>query len=72
MIIFVSVSVENIVGKEENGGYQQFLLFPQYFQKTLIFQGHIFKKNFIFRSRAFAVKSVQTVTIPYFKKNDEI
>ena len=26
--------IENIVGKEENAGYQHFLLFPQYFQKT--------------------------------------
>ena len=25
--------VENIVGKGENAGYQQFLLFPQYFLK---------------------------------------
>ena len=27
--------VENIVEKEENAGYQHFLLFPQYFQKPL-------------------------------------
>ena len=27
--------IENIVGKEENAGYQHFLLFPQCFQKTL-------------------------------------
>ena len=26
--------IENIVGKGENAGYQQFLLFPQCFQKT--------------------------------------
>ena len=26
--------VENIVGKEENAGYQHFLLFPQSFQKA--------------------------------------
>ena len=26
--------VENIVGKEENAGYQHFLFFPQYFQKA--------------------------------------
>ena len=26
--------VENIVGKEENAGYQHFLLFPQCFQKV--------------------------------------
>ena len=25
--------VENILGKEENAGYQHFLLFPQCFQK---------------------------------------
>ena len=27
-------SIENIVGKEENAGYQHFLLFPQCFQKA--------------------------------------
>ena len=26
--------VENIVGKGENAGYQHFLLFPQFFQKS--------------------------------------
>ena len=26
--------IENIVGKEENAGYQHFFLFPQCFQKT--------------------------------------
>ena len=26
--------IENIVGKEENAGYQHFLLFPQCFRKT--------------------------------------
>ena len=30
--------IENIVGKEENAGYQHFLLFPQCFQK-LSFSG---------------------------------
>ena len=34
MMISVSKSVENIVGKGENAGYQQFLLFPQCFQKA--------------------------------------
>ena len=29
--------IENIVGKEENSGYQHFLLFPQCFQKFLFF-----------------------------------
>ena len=29
----ISHKIENIVGKEENAGYQHFLLFPQYFQK---------------------------------------
>ena len=28
--------VENIVGKEENAGYQHFLLFPQCFQKATL------------------------------------
>ena len=27
----VFVKLENIVGKGENAGYQQFLLFPKYF-----------------------------------------
>ena len=30
---FLLERVENIVGKEENAGYQHFLLFPQCFQK---------------------------------------
>ena len=34
MIIFVFDSVENILGKGENAGYQHFLLFPQCFQKA--------------------------------------
>ena len=34
MIISVSDSVENIVGKGENTGYHHFPLFPQSFQKT--------------------------------------
>ena len=29
--------IENIVGKEENAGYQHFLLFPQCFQKPFSF-----------------------------------
>ena len=31
--------IENIVGKEENAGYQHFLLFPQCFQKAFSFSG---------------------------------
>ena len=27
--------IENIVGKEENAGKQHFLLFPQFFQKSI-------------------------------------
>ena len=34
MIISVFDIVENIVGKGENAGYQQFLLFPQCFEKA--------------------------------------
>ena len=34
MTRFVFYMVENIVGKGENAGYQHFLLFPLYFQKT--------------------------------------
>ena len=30
---------ENIVGKEENAGYQHFLLFPQCSQKAFFLQG---------------------------------
>ena len=33
-MISVLERVENIEGKGENAGYQHFLLFPQYFQKT--------------------------------------
>ena len=35
MANFVLDRIENIVGKEENAGYQYFLLFPQCFQKAL-------------------------------------
>ena len=34
MIISVFGSVQNIVGKGENAGYQHFLLFPQCFEKA--------------------------------------
>ena len=34
MIVSVFDRVENIVGKEENVGYQHFLLFRQYFEKA--------------------------------------
>ena len=33
---FILKMLENIVGKGENGGYQHFLFFPQYFSKGLI------------------------------------
>ena len=33
-------SVEKIVEKGENAGDLHFVLFPQYFQKFLFFQGH--------------------------------
>ena len=33
-MIFVLDRVGNILGKEENAGYQHFLLFPQSFQKA--------------------------------------
>ena len=36
MAKFVLGKIENIVGKEENAGYQHFLLFPQCFQKALL------------------------------------
>ena len=36
MIILVLDTVENILGKAENAGYQHFLLFPQCFQKTYL------------------------------------
>ena len=34
MMISIFDKVENIVGKGENAGYQHFLLFPQWFQKS--------------------------------------
>ena len=34
IMFFVNDTVENIVGKGENAGYQHFLLFPQCFQKV--------------------------------------
>ena len=34
---FVMDKIENIVGKEENAGYQHFLLLPQCFQKAFSF-----------------------------------
>ena len=37
MVKFVFDRVENIVGKGENTGCQQFLLFPQCFQKLSFF-----------------------------------
>ena len=36
MAKFVLDKVENIVGKEENAGYQHFLLFPQCFPKVFL------------------------------------
>ena len=35
MIISISDSVENIVGKEENAGYQHFLFFPRFQKPSL-------------------------------------
>ena len=35
MAKFVLDKMESIVGKEENAGYQHFLLFPQCFQRAL-------------------------------------
>ena len=36
---FILWIVEKIVGREENAGYQHFLLFPQCFQKASLPQG---------------------------------
>ena len=36
MMISLFDSLENIVGKGENAGYQHFLLFPQCFQKLSV------------------------------------
>ena len=36
MTIFLCDKVENTVGKEENTGFQLFLLFPQCFTKFLL------------------------------------
>ena len=41
--------VENNVANEENAGYQHFLLFPQYFQKTFytgLLKVHIVRQRF--------------------------
>ena len=38
-LTFLLERVENIMGKEENAGYQHFLLFPTMFSRNLI-QGH--------------------------------
>ena len=35
MAKFILIRIEKIVGKEENAGYQHFLLFPQCFQMIL-------------------------------------
>ena len=35
IIKFVYHRIENIAGKEENAGYQHFLLFPQCFEKAV-------------------------------------
>ena len=48
MAKFVVDKIENIVGKEENAGYQHFLLFPQCFQKA---------SSLVFKIRDFVVKS---------------
>ena len=37
MMIYLFDTVENIMGKGENAGYQHFLLFPQCFQSGLFF-----------------------------------
>ena len=37
---FVLDRVESVMGKEQNAGYQHFLLFPQYLFKRLLLQGH--------------------------------
>ena len=34
MFKLVFLGLENILGKEENAGFQDFLIFPQCFQKT--------------------------------------
>ena len=39
IMIYVFDSIENIVGKGENSGYQHFILFPQCFQRASS-QGH--------------------------------
>ena len=54
---FVLGRAENIVGKEENAGYQHFLLFAQCFQTGLCdkeLKGHVFlfalwNKNFLLK-----------------------
>ena len=55
MKISHSDTVENIVGKGENAGYQHFLLFPQCFQKVslsgLLKVGIVWKRVKVFQSK---------------------
>ena len=46
---FVLGRIENIVGNEENAGYQHVLLFPQCFQKAFMLE--------LFKSGDYVVKS---------------
>ena len=46
MTIPVYYRVENIVGKGENTGYQQFFFFPQFFQKAF-FSGSLKKLPYL-------------------------
>ena len=39
MMIFLSDKLKNIVGKGENAGFQDFLLFPKMFSKAFFFRG---------------------------------
>ena len=59
----VSEMVENIVGKGENAGHQQFLLFRQFFQKGFIFKVlthyQTKKKISLSKSKAFAVGKIK-------------
>ena len=58
MIISLCYRVENTVGKEENAGYQHFLLFPQCFPKPISL-GSL--KVWIFKGQKFCIHQIESI-----------
>ena len=59
MGIHFSDWVENIVGREEIARYEQFLLFPQYFQKLSVFDAlneYLWSKSYLASISGFGCK----------------